>query len=74
MSKVDEEILLRPSEEIGAREQHASMKSSTRRYSRILTCFHMLNKEFQCNLNYSFLCVKAPIKSSALTLNIRKAE
>lgn len=48
--------------------------SSTRQYSSILTCFQMLNEEFQCNLNYSFLCIKAPIKSSAPALNIRKAE
>ena len=71
-----EEIFLKLSEEIDALGQYESMKSfsSTRQYSSILTCFHMLHKEFQCNLNYSFLCIKAPIKSSAPALNVRKAE
>lgn len=44
-----EEIFLKLSEETDALGQYEHMKSfsSTRRYSGILTCFHMLNKELQ---------------------------
>lgn len=69
-----EGVFLKGSEETDALGQDGSLTSfsSTGQYSPILTCFHVPNEEFRGNLNYSFLCIKAPIKSSAPA--VRKAE